>query len=180
MNLADVLEQEIGTLGGLQLHIVETGSIRSTDVALRDDDGWSTLWFAKCPHIETFYSIDLDCRAANKILEAQGLLHRVTFLEGHSVKMLEHLLGLGTKFDIAFLDSASDPVLIYDEFMVARTLVKPGGLILIDDVKIPGRFHTGGIKGDLVVPALDENKLNYRLIERNGPNYSTGVLIYKL
>ena len=180
MNLAAILAEEIASLDDFSLCVVETGSIRSTDTALRDDDGWSTLWFAECQRVATLYSIDLDCRPANEILEAKNLRHRATFLEGHSVEMLKRLLSIGTKFDVAFLDSASDPALIYDEFLVSQALVKPGGLILIDDVKIPGKPHTGGVKGDLVVPFLDENRISYRLIERNGPKYSTGVLIYKL
>src|SRR5262245_34915857 len=167
MNLHDLLTMELAKLPR-PLRVVETGSIRNDDISRRDDDGWSTLWFAQQENV-SLHSIDLDVSAAGRVLERNGGPRGVTLVQGHSILGLATLIGSfgAGSFDVAFLDSSNDPELILHEFLTALVLVRNGGMILIDDVAIETKPYTGGTQGSSVIEHCRLNQLPYRLCERN-------------
>lgn len=178
MKLTDMLTTELACLSR-PIRVVETGSIRIDDETIRDDDGWSTLWFALQGDV-LLHTIDLDVSVAQRVLDRHSVKERVTFLQGHSIGRLAELIASqgASSFDVAFLDSGNSPELILHEFLIALVLVRSGGMILIDDVAIKAKPHTGGHKGTAVIEYLQQCHLPYSLIERSGPKYSTGVLRY--
>ena len=185
MHLHEILDAELSPFGNRPLLIIETGTIRNATEDGRIGDGWSTVWFAEraCragQSVGSIVSIDLDTSVARHVLTQRRLLEQVTLVELHSIAALARIAtqrgALST--DVFLLDSDNDPQLILHEFLIARELVKPGGLILIDDVAFPDRPPTGARKGELVLPYIkDTLKLKHRLNERTGWNgYTTAVL----
>lgn len=183
MHLSVLLTNELyalsGRIGRNELDILETGSIRGTEERYHQNDGWSTLTFAK--HVDTYggslTSIDLDILAAEQVLSRHDLLHCTDLVQGYSVDVLADLLISPERqqsFDVILLDSDNDGLLILHEYMLARRLLKEGGLILVDDVD---PRSTEVVKGEKLVPWLDAAGTPYRLETRTGDGYSTGVLV---
>jgi hypothetical protein len=180
MHLTEILERELAKFGARNLSVVETGTIRGDAEASRIGDGWSTLWFAERNRFEgtpaQVISIDLVTHVADKVLEQHGVRDRVILVEDHSIAALARLER--ASFDVVFLDSDNDAQLIKHEFLIALALVKPGGVILIDDCAFVEKPPTGALKGELVIPYLKDTQMPYRQIEREGwRGYKTGVLV---
>ena len=159
---------------------METGSIRGEGENYKADDGWSTLVFAE--HVKDyggrFTSIDLDTAAAGRVLTDHKVRSCVELIEGHSIDTLARLLHGGQRrFDVAFLDSDNDAALILHEYLIAHLMVRSPGLILVDDVDLDS---SGVVKGHALVPWLDRNGQQYRLLTRTGDGYSTGVLVIEV
>lgn len=186
MHLHEILDHELGRFDERAINIIETGTIRGRGVASEIGDGYSTLFFAK--HVQEhggrLVAIDLNTKTAQLVLEDHKALDAVTLHEGHSISWMAHeLLSLIEEpdFDVAFLDSDNDPQLVFHEFLIAEKLVRRGGLIIVDDVRMD--HHTEGEptlakKGDIVWPYVKRHGYTWRIHEREGwATYKTGVLV---
>lgn len=193
------LEQFSNGLGRRDLRILETGCIRNDAETYRINDGWSTLTFAEWVRDNggSSTSIDLDVAAAHRVLKRESLIggeltvdpghngsftsNRITLIQGYSVRVLANMLAQGDKhsFDLILLDSENDPDLILHEFFIARHLVIPGGLIMIDDVSLDPSSPDGS-KGDAVVPWAEANGLPVRKVVRTGEGYVTNVVVLEM
>lgn len=193
MHLHEILTLELARFGDGPIRIVETGTIRGDSEHSRTGDGWSTEFFAKRirdlyqrdPHAVASFcaSIDLDCRVAQTVLERLHLDPFVTLITAYSITGLmtwaHYVPGV---IDVVLLDSDNDATLIFSELLVAMQIVRPGGLILIDDVRM--KHHPEGAKkGDKAFPWIAQEcaagRGAYRLHERTGWNgYKCGVLAY--
>ncbi|MEW1679277.1 class I SAM-dependent methyltransferase [Streptomyces noursei] len=178
--MSDILTAELATLrerqGRDQLDIVETGSIRNDTEPHRVGDGWSTLIFAQhvATHGGAFMAIDLDTTPAARVLAREGVADAAALLTGDSVTMLSTLGRQGRTYDLLLLDSADDPHLILEEFIVAEKIVRPGGTILIDDVAY---HHTSyGSKGGAVLPYLRKTGRPFRVLTRWGGGANIDVI----
>lgn len=174
--LLDQLQRLREKKKGRQIDVIETGSIRDASDEYRENDGWSTLTFARhaAAHGGNVISIDLDTSIAAKVLADHGLRDVVLLWQGYSVDALAQLLRDGTRADLILLDSANDAQLILHEFYVARCLLERPGVLLIDD--------TGGgdsVKGHAVIRALADEGESFEVLQRNGSTYSTGVLVWE-
>ena len=190
MHLRDILRVHLDQLSdpsGRGLRIVETGTIRGDEERYAQDDGWSTVHMAQWAeeHFERddsrrplIISIDLEIDTAQRVLERHDLLPYVDLVQGHSVDILGSMIadGLGGHdVDLAYLDSDNDPTLILCEFLLVSRLVRPGGIILIDDVDPSSK--SGARKGHAVMPWLDARQQEYSIVGRAGAGYSTNVLV---
>lgn len=160
--------------GGLS--ILETGTIRQDTEAHRQGDGWSTAAFAMdCKgrsegHVT---SIDLDTSVAEVVLARLGLRDHVTLRQGHSIEWMASMLEAGQRFDVILLDSDNDGQLILHEWFLATKLLRRPGLIMVDDV-VPGSVTV--VKGEQLVPMLDQRGIDYSITERRGGGVVSGVL----
>lgn len=188
MYLSDLLERELLALAGRVDHpltIIETGSIRSAEEQYRLNDGWSTLTFAEWVRHKggRVMSVDLDTAAAHTVLTRAGLRDHVDLHQGDSLDFLADLICGGDIFadltdpprvDLLFLDTDNDADLILKEYLLGRQLLTDTGVVIVDDVDLASpHVH----KGDDLVPFLDAQGVRYRIEQRRGTTYSTGVLI---
>jgi len=152
-----------GALSALRrnnLVVLETGRIRNPDWAVTD--GNSTHFFSQMSRVEKLISIDNDTENYSGFSSSEaycrqylspGQLAKIDFINGDSRVVIPQLPA-GTVIDVALLDSANDPDLIYDELLaVLPFLTRRPALVIIDDVNLPGK------KGDRAVPYLES--LNY-------------------
>lgn len=176
MHQSEILREELARLRARTDHpltVVETGSIRSAGEQYRSNDGWSTLTFAEWAAGDggRVVSIDLDTSIARKVLASYGLADRVELRRGDSLEVLHELLDEGLAVDLLFLDSGDDPDLILREYLLGSRMVRAPGAVLVDDA------GPGATKADRVIPWLDRAGVPYRIEQRNGTTYTTGVLI---
>jgi len=178
--LGDLIDTHLARLrtklGRKDLTSVETGSIRSAETRFRDGDGWSTVALAVNArnHGGRAVSIDLDTSVASQVLTAHDLYDNVALTQGHSIDVLAGFLQAGEQFDFILLDSENDAQLILHEWYLARRLVAPGGIIMIDDVE-PG--STDVLKGNDVIPHFNLHKIPYKLHRRTKNRIHTGVAV---
>lgn len=143
-----------------QLVVLETGRIRNAQWVLTD--GNSTHFFSRMTRVRQLISVDNDSENFSGLSSSEAYcrqylsarqLAKIKFINGDSRQVLP-CLPANTVIDVALLDSANDPALIYDELLaVLPFLTRRPALIIIDDVTAPGK------KGDLAVPYLE--RLNY-------------------
>jgi hypothetical protein len=191
------LEALAAKLGRRDLDILETGCIRNGGEQYRINDGWSTWTFATWVKANggMSMSVDLDVSVAHMVLMKDGLMpdgpgleptqegsiHTgpVKLRQGYSVDVLVEILKLDgpSQFDLILLDSDNDPNLILHEFFAAKHLIRPGGLILIDDV---GGTEGDATKGDAIVPWADTHSIPYRTLTRTGDGYVTSVVVLEM
>jgi hypothetical protein len=201
MHMNELLNGELTALadkvGSKSLHILETGCIRNGGEQYRVNDGWSTWTFAKWVKENggSTQSIDLDVSVAHMVLTRDGLMTEKPGLEptqegtiitslvrlhqGYSVDVMAEMLEVGgaKQFDLILLDSDNDPDLILHEFFIAKHLIQPGGLILIDDV---GGTEGDATKGDAIVPWAQTHSIPYRTLTRTGDGYVTNVVVLEM
>lgn len=163
-------------VGKDKLDILETGSIRSSQIRFRDGDGWSTVVLATYAkmHGGTATSIDLDTAVAADVLAGYGLNDHVQLVTGHSIDVLAGYLAEGKTFDFILLDSDNDADLILHEYFIALRLIRDGGTIMIDDVE-PGSREV--LKGNKLIPHLNQVNKPYALHKRSKNAISTGVAV---
>lgn len=178
--LADLIEDQLTILrkrqGRSALKLLETGSIRSSNLRYRDGDGWSTVALATHTKIHggSAESIDLSTRAAEAVLAAHGLTDSIHLTTGYSVERLVDHVAKGHMYDFILLDSDNNQHLCLHEYMVAERMIAKGGIIMIDDVE-PGSGVV--VKGNLVAPYLDVNKTEYEILTRSKAHVTTGVAV---
>lgn len=184
MHLSKLLQAELASFreraGKSDLRILETGTIRGTGDNYRANDGWSTLTFAQevQEHGGSVTSIDLDTNAAKTVLGREGFIDLVTLVEGYSIDVLADLLRKRkTVLDVVYLDSDNDSSLILHEYFIVRHMMASPGLILVDDVDLDS---TGVVKGHKLVPWLESHGATYRMEQRTGDGYTTGVLVVEV
>ncbi len=123
---------------GNPLMIVETGTIRNTNVVAEFSDGWSTLHIARWvaehstegPTDCEFHSVDLNANAielAHQMLEQEHLARFCTFHVQDSLKYLGSL----TWVDFVLLDSCDGLQHGVDEFRLAASA--GASVIVMDD-----------------------------------------------
>lgn len=182
MIMRQILSKELTRMGP-GLHMLETGSIRSVAPEYEVGDGWSTLAFAE--HVRetggSFVSIDLDTSAAEQVLTEKDLRTHVDLREGNSLDVLPQVVKECTepdkRLDVVLLDSDNDADLILNEFLVVKEVIRPGGVLLVDDVDLEA---TGVVKGHQIHPHLVGLGLSPEILVRHGGAYSTGVLRVEL
>lgn len=174
MDLRDIIRQELATLDWK--YIVETGTIRGEADQYRTGDGWSTLALAEQVrnHGGMVTSIDLCVSTARKVLIQNDLAQHVELIEGHSIQVLTQLAITGRQFDVILLDSDNDAQLILDEYLVASTMLRRPGLLIVDDVNLESAMV---VKGHKIVPWLDREGVSYEIVQRDAGGYMTGVLV---
>jgi predicted O-methyltransferase YrrM len=197
MHLHEILRSQLAIAQAAfgPLRILETGTIRGETDNYATDDGWSTVCFAEwCKeHGGTVESIDLDISAAERVLEAKGfrapdvLLHRAHSIEWLG-QALENRSFFKEKFHgaprtlpslhFAYLDSDNDPTLILAEYLLAKLMMPPGAIVLVDDVDLSGT--SGARKGHAIAPWLESHGQKYTIVGRQGQGYATGVLITRI
>jgi predicted O-methyltransferase YrrM len=100
--------------------------------------GYSGVWMARAlapgGHLDTVEFTPLHARAARDWFERAGLAGSVTVHEGPALEVLPRLDGV---YDLAFFDAAKAEYPAYLDH--ALRLVRPGGLILADNVFWNGR-----------------------------------------
>lgn len=185
MHLSEIITGELQALrertGREVLRTLETGTIRNVADEYRQNDGWSTLTFAKeaARTGGRHTGIDLSLTAVTSVLLARDLMERVTLIEGYSISELAEMIrgDQPDQFDVILLDSDNDSDLILHEFMIARHLLAPDGVLFVDDV-YPGSRHV--LKGNKIVPYLDSIGVQYDLMERTGrPGFTSGFMIVR-
>jgi hypothetical protein len=178
--LADLIDTHLAKLrsklGKKDLTMVETGSIRSAEIRFRDGDGWSTVALASNTKVHggSATSIDLDTSVASQVLAAHGLYDSTQLIDGHSIDVFADFLAQGRKFDFILLDSENDAQLILHEWYLAKRMINPGGIIMIDDVE-PGSKEV--LKGNDLIPHLNLHKIPYKLHKRSKVRITTGVAV---
>ena len=188
MHLSEILKAELNAFrertGKTRLDILETGTIRGAGDNYRQGDGWSTITFAEYVKANggSVTSIDLETDTASTVLKANRLASHVKLVKASSVDVLEEMAAKKAKtskgsLDVVFLDSANDADLTLREFRVASLLMRSPGLIMIDDVDMASHEV---VKGHKVVPWLDAKGAQYRIIERVGDGFNTGVLVLEV
>lgn len=138
--LLDQLKKQYG-----QVSIVETGTIRNTNVRYATGDGWSTYWIAKWvkENNGTFVSIDIDPITAQNFMVRHDLQNSVKFYRGNSLLLLPQIVG---PIHFVLLDSANDAKHILKEFKLVEGSAT---IIVIDDVIMDS---PDVVKGHQVVP----------------------------
>ena len=179
MHMHDILGEQLQRFATAfeltDLEILETGTIRQDTPEHQAGDGWSTLAFARWAeqyggHVT---SIDLHVATAAKVLAREKVDDYVTLRPGYSIDWMASMLKAGQEFDVILLDSENDGQLILHEFMLAMKLLRRPGLLLVDDVVPQSRAI---LKGELLVPWLDDHGMDYSLIPRTGGGVQSQVL----
>ena len=184
MHLHDILCVEFKRFDEQPINIVETGTIRGTTEASRVGDGWSTQFFAQ--HVRKFggkvFAIDLKPDTVPMVLSGDEMQY-VQLVTDHSISALTRLVSQRHEIEVAFLDSDNDAQLIFHEFLIAEQLVKAGGLVIVDDVRLPDQLldDHAALKGERVWPWLKEYEYEHRIYTRDGwAGYRTGVLVIEV
>jgi hypothetical protein len=181
MHLHEILETALKPFDGRSIEILETGTIRGPTERSKIGDGWSTLFFAeRSKHVGgSLISIDLDVSVARDVLRGYDVYEKVELVEGHSIRRLTELVRRGFQADVVLLDSDNDAMLTLHEFMIVQSLVRPGGIVMIDDVRTPDQ-PPAAVKGNLVWPYIKGLGWECTTMTRHGWNgYVTNVLIAK-
>lgn len=72
------------------------------------------------------------------LLAKAGYSEKLSFFEEYSYKVLPQLLDEGSKYDFAYIDSTKQFDWLMVDFFFLDKLIKPGGVIVFDDVVFPG------------------------------------------
>ena len=188
MHLSEILKAELATFAERakksSLDILETGTIRGAGENYQRGDGWSTITFAEYVKANggTVTSVDLNIDTAATVLKAHRLASNVKLVKSSSVDLLETMAAKKSPtskgvLDVAFLDSENDAELTLREFRTVSLLMRSPGLIMIDDVDMASKEV---VKGHQVVPWLDAKGVTYRIVQRDGDGFRTGVLVLEV
>lgn len=124
--------------------------------------GYSTLWLARAVGTKgvVYYtdSDPLNARRAHGYLKRAGVLDRVRILTGDALKQLKATEG---PFDVIFNDVNKTQ---YPEVLrLATPRLRPGGLLITDNVLWSGRAAKKAAKGDAETRSIQEfNRKLYR------------------
>lgn len=184
MHLNEILTRELAAhrdrIKRDDLNILETGTIRGATDNYRTGDGWSTLAFADHvrDHGGSFTSIDLDIDVSQAVVAEHELTDYVKLVKGYSIDVLANMVRWNSvQLDVVLLDSDNDSNLILHEYLVVRQLIRPGGIVLVDDVSLES---TDILKGHTIVPWFDTYGTKYRIETRHADGYQIGVLVAEL
>lgn len=76
--------------------------------------------------------------AGLEMVERAGFGDRFEYVEGFSHEAMPRLLAGGRKFDLIFIDSWHSFDVTFVEFFYADLMLNDGGLLILDDVHLPG------------------------------------------
>ncbi|KAJ1310385.1 hypothetical protein OPQ81_007123 [Rhizoctonia solani] len=109
--------------------------------------GYSSIWMARAlPEGGKLVTLEIDPRSAEvarKNIELAGLGNRIEVKVGPAAETLP-TLGPDHSFDFAFIDADKRNNAVY--FKEAQRLVKPGGVVIVDNVIREGRVSDEKIK----------------------------------
>ena len=130
------------------LFCVETGCIRS----LKDADGHSTKVFGELLKDGILHSFELNrdhIEIAKQV--CNEYLDHIIFHQGDSRELLLKVLEEVNprQVHVAYLDSANDADLIFEEFKVIEPYLKSGSALVVDDITCPSCK-----KGKKILPYL--------------------------
>ena len=132
--------------------------------------GYSGVWMARAlapgGHLDTIEFTPLHASAAGEWFERAGLGSRVSVHEGAALEVLPRLSG---PYDLAFFDAAKAEYCDYLDH--ALRMVRPGGLILADNVSWNGRV-AGGDADDADVRGIRD----YNARIASDPRLSSSVI----
>lgn len=141
------------------LVLVETGTIRDTSKRNEEGDGHSTKFiaeFIKNKGVGEFHTIDLCTDICYNYLKTLGLEKFVNFHTDSSLNVLPTF----EKIDFAYLDSANDPELILNEFLIVWPKITKHGLVMADDCCLESIELK---KGHLLIPYLEKQKIEFKI-----------------
>jgi predicted O-methyltransferase YrrM len=101
----------------------EGGRVVSVDI--RDANGPNAYW-SRVP----------GCRPPREALASVGLADRVEFVKSKSDRFM---LNTQERFDFISIDGWHEAFAVYTDILLALNLLKPEGLIFLDDVQRPGK-----------------------------------------
>lgn len=121
--------------------------VAETGVSAERSNGLSTHFWATCPRVAEVHCVDMDRESLSKALgEIANSDAKVRAVATHS---LCFLAGLADRsIDLLYLDSDEDPVLTMHEFLVALPKLRPGAIVLMDDVRTKGALLRKLVKGE--------------------------------
>ena len=140
------------------LNIVEVGSIREFDADYFNGDGYSTFFFAQYISRKggKFTSIDIKTSVAREVINEVGLIDYVTFIDGDGKQELIKIDE--NSVDICYLDGGLNSDEMLEQFIEAMRIVKPGGLIFLDDYLQKEKW---GCKPEKTVEYMNNNGLEF-------------------
>ena len=134
------------------------GQVVTVDIVDVNADGW--LWDTK----------DVVSGRPSELMRCAGVADRVVFVQSCAA---DFLLGGTDLFDLAFLDASHSPGETYRELLGCLDRVKPGGLVVMDDVFVdnqpidPGGWSIAGPWLALEALKLARPGTEYQLIGAN-------------
>ncbi len=140
-------EMQIGPVQGqfMGLLVALLGARRVLEVGTYT--GYSALWMAlNLAPGGRLDTCDIDPEAtevARRYWRAAGVEERIELHLGPALNTLEGLRERGQAFDMAFIDADKENLQAY--FELTLELLRPGGLILVDNVLWSGRVMDAGI-----------------------------------
>jgi len=124
--------------------------------------GYSTVWLARAvgPYGMVYYTDGnpANTTRARKYLRRAGVYDRVKFLTGDALRLLQSTDGL---FDLIFNDV--DKTQYPEVFRIALPRLRPGGLLITDNVLWSGRVARAARRNEAATRAIQKfNRLIYR------------------
>lgn len=123
----------------LQVLLTAIGARRVLEVGTLG--GYSSIWMARAlPDDGQVVSIEAEpthAAFARRFIAQAGLSERIEVREGRALDVLPALDG--ERFDAIFIDADKEPLPTYYEW--ALRLVRPGGLVMVDNALWGGRVH---------------------------------------
>lgn len=143
--------------------------------------GYSTLWFARAvgegARVYHTDGSEENTSRAREFLSKAGVLDRVVFTTGNAMEILEATPG---EFDIVFMDV--DKHQYPDGYRAFRDRVRPGGLVIVDNLVWSGKVASGvddanteGIREYLQLMWSDDRFLSSLMPVRDGVGISLRV-----
>lgn len=188
MHMSEILNAELDAFrersGRNQLDILETGTIRGAGDNHKQGDGWSTVTFAEYAKVNggSVTSIDLNIDTAIQVLKTHRLASQVKLIKGMSVEIIQAMTArkgrpISGSLDVVLLDSGNDAALTLREYLAVKPLMRSPGLVIVDDVDMESEEV---VKGHEIVPFIQARDIAYRIIERTGYGFHTGVLVFEV
>lgn len=151
--------------------------------------GVSALWFATGlkadGHVTSLEISDRNAALARESIAAAGLSDRVTILIGDAAETLKTQLAPASEhvFDLAFIDADKESTAVY--FTLCLERLRPGGLLVIDNVVRGGKILTepndppiAGIL-EMVRRAGDEPGVTGTALQIDGVKGYDGLAIFR-
>jgi predicted O-methyltransferase YrrM len=142
------------------LEAIETGTIRTYS-----EQHESTRLIAETIGDRgTLTSVDSSHEAILVSREICRHLHNIEWVESESTVYLSHVEG--RRYHFAFLDSANDEDVIFEEFRLVTPLIVEGGIVMVDDAGITSPLKAMDRRGSSV-----KGHRVWRLLESCGAEY---------
>jgi predicted O-methyltransferase YrrM len=133
--------EAVALCGKPKIDVVEVG------VTLEPSNGLSTVFWLADERVFSLRSIDInELRLAEVALRFPSSSQKMTPLVGHSLTWLSALPN--DSVDLLYLDGDDDPVLTLHELLVALPKLRPGAVVLVDDLRTKGRLLKRVASGD--------------------------------